>query len=74
MTRTLVLALVIALAAGAADAAKQQCKDPKTGKFIKCPPPSSAVFPSAPKGAPHCTTGIPCGSTCIAKGKVCHKH
>jgi hypothetical protein len=22
--------------------------------------------------APHCTTGVPCGNTCIAKGKVCH--
>jgi hypothetical protein len=22
--------------------------------------------------APHCTTGVPCGNTCIAKGKTCH--
>jgi len=22
--------------------------------------------------APHCTTGVSCGNTCIAKGKVCH--
>lgn len=23
-------------------------------------------------GAPHCTTGVACGNTCIAKGKTCH--
>jgi hypothetical protein len=23
--------------------------------------------------APHCTTGKPCGNSCIAKDKVCHK-
>jgi hypothetical protein len=23
-------------------------------------------------GAPHCATGVACGNTCIAKGKVCH--
>jgi len=23
-------------------------------------------------GAPHCTTGVACGNTCIARGKVCH--
>jgi ABC-type proline/glycine betaine transport system substrate-binding protein len=93
-----ITALAVASAllfASAADAAK--CKDPKTGKFIKCPPaaaataspsakpasaaakPVSATAPamasaSAPakSGAPHCTTGKPCGKACIAKDKVCH--
>jgi len=23
--------------------------------------------------APHCVKGVPCGKTCIAKGKVCHE-
>jgi hypothetical protein len=23
--------------------------------------------------APHCTTGKPCGNSCIAKDKVCHQ-
>ena len=32
------LSLVIGTAAGAAP-----CKDPKTGKFIKCPPPAAKV-------------------------------
>jgi hypothetical protein len=51
------LAFVLALAAGVADA--KSCKDPKTGKVIKCPPtaarPQTLVFPpervviSAPK-------------------------
>jgi hypothetical protein len=34
------------------------------GKFVKCPPVATAH---------HCTSGVPCGNTCIAKGKVCHK-
>ena len=52
-------ALTMGLAlAGGADA--KQCRDAH-GKFIKC-----VVH------APQCKTGVPCGNTCIAKGKVCH--
>jgi hypothetical protein len=39
-TIALITALTVALAAGAADA--KSCKDPKTGKFIKCPVPAAA--------------------------------
>ena len=73
-------ALVLAIAGGADAAAK--CKDPKTGKFIKCPP--AAAAPAAPAGAaapaaaaagkpPHCVKGKVCGNACIAVTKVCHK-
>ena len=73
MTRIMIAALVLALSAGVADA--KSCKDPKTGKFIKCPPPvtNTTSSTSSSGGAPHCTTGVPCGHSCIAKGKVCHK-
>ncbi|MBV9996282.1 MAG: hypothetical protein JO127_13840 [Caulobacteraceae bacterium] len=77
----LIAAVAIALAAGAADA--KQCKDPKTGKFIKCPPAAAATAAPATTAAaasattgghpPHCTVGKPCGNSCIAKDKVCHK-
>lgn len=62
--------------ASAADAAS--CKDPKTHKFVKCPPPAVATNSSpapaaaaAAAGAPKCKVGKPCGKTCIAKNKVC---
>jgi hypothetical protein len=53
--------------ASAADAAS--CKDPKTHKFVTCPPPAAAAPSSA--GLPHCKVGKPCGKSCIAKNKVC---
>jgi len=60
--RSFVIAAVAALAfVSAADA--KQCRD-ASGKFVKC---------AAAQAAHHCTTGVPCGNTCIAKGKVCHK-
>jgi hypothetical protein len=73
MKRALMLAVILALSAGAADAASK-CKDAK-GKFIKCPPAVAAVVSSAPTAGhpPHCVKGVPCGNACIAKGKVCHK-
>jgi hypothetical protein len=74
MRRVLMLAAILALSASSVSAATK-CTDPKTHKFIKCPPPAAAQS-SAPTGghkAPHCTTGVPCGNSCIAKGKVCHK-
>jgi hypothetical protein len=78
MNRALAIFAAFALAlsiAGAADAKTAQCKDPKTGKFIKCPPPAAAPATTpAAGGPPHCTKGVPCGKTCIAKGKVCHVH
>jgi hypothetical protein len=80
----LIVACAFALAAaGAADA--KSCKDPKTGKFVTCPAAaaapgtaaSAAATPAAATaasgGAPHCKTGKPCGNSCIAKDKVCHK-
>jgi hypothetical protein len=38
-------------------------------------PMASAAAPSASTsgGAPHCKTGKPCGNSCIAQNKVCHK-
>jgi uncharacterized membrane protein len=59
------LAAVLALTASAAIAAPA-CRDAK-GKFVKCPPPAAAEH------HPVCKTGKPCGNTCIAKEKVCHK-
>jgi hypothetical protein len=40
MTRALLLAMILSLAAGVADA--KQCRDPH-GKFIKCPPPHATA-------------------------------
>jgi hypothetical protein len=71
MKRILLTAAVLVMAASTAMAATQ-CKDPKTGKFVKCPPPAASSAPAS-SGAPHCTTGKPCGHTCIAKNKTCHK-
>ncbi|HXQ12863.1 MAG TPA: hypothetical protein VN805_17865 [Caulobacteraceae bacterium] len=74
MKRVLMMAAILALSASSVSAATK-CTDPKTHKFIKCPPPaaSSAAPASSSSHAPHCTTGVPCGHSCIAKGKVCHK-
>jgi hypothetical protein len=77
MKRALLLAVILALGAGIADA--KQCKDPKTGKFVKCPPAAAATTTTTTSSSsssshpPHCVKGVPCGNTCIAKGKVCHK-
>ena len=70
-----VLTLAIVVALGASGAYAKSCKDPTTGKFITCPaataPATTAPATTATK--PHCTTGVPCGNSCIAKSKVCHK-
>jgi hypothetical protein len=81
MYRTVSLALVLALGISSGALAKQ-CRDDK-GKFIKCPPAAAAPAGPAPAaasapmksnaGAPVCKTGKPCGNSCIAKNKVCHK-
>jgi hypothetical protein len=73
MKRVLMMAAILALSASSVSAATK-CTDPKTHKFIKCPPPAaSPAAPASSSHAPHCTKGVPCGNTCIAKGKVCHK-
>jgi hypothetical protein len=82
--RILILAATMAFAfASMADASS--CKDPKTGKFIKCPAAAAApaatassaksmATPSATAGKkPVCKKGVACGNSCIAVGKVCHK-
>jgi len=91
MHRLAIIALVLAVAGGAYAA---PCRDPASGKFVKCqtagapaaaPAPSmedaksdaaadtrADGMPSASK-APVCKVGKPCGKSCIAKDKVCHK-
>jgi hypothetical protein len=73
MRRLIVLAAVLAMAAGAADA--KSCKDTK-GKFTKCPPAAAAIS-AAPMAAgshpKHCVKGKACGNTCISVKDVCHK-
>lgn len=64
MTRILTLAAVLAMAASTALAAP--CRDDH-GKFIKCPPPPAAHHD------PVCKIGKPCGHSCIARDKVCHR-
>ena len=61
--RILAVAAALTLAFSSASLAKEQCRDAK-GKFMKCP------AAAAPK---QCKTGKPCGNSCIAKDKVCHK-
>jgi hypothetical protein len=84
MLRTIAIAAaVFSLAlAGAADA--KSCRDAK-GKFVKCE--AAAAAPAATTSAttatstktsttgghPVCKKGKPCGNSCIAVNKVCHK-
>jgi hypothetical protein len=76
MKRMIVLAAVLAMASGVADA--KSCKDAK-GKFTKCPPAAAAMSAapmasmSSTKAAKHCVKGKVCGGTCIALKDVCHK-
>jgi hypothetical protein len=78
MIRTLLAAAALSLMIGTAAGAAAPCKDNK-GKFIKCPAPPVAPKPAATKTwtatktTKVCKTGKPCGNTCIAKDKVCHK-
>ena len=64
--KTLLAVAALSLLGSAAIGAP--CKDPKTGTFIKCPPPATAA--AKPKVW---KTGKPCGNSCIAKDKACHK-
>ena len=34
---------------------------------------AALAFSTSATAAPNCKTGVPCGNTCIAKGKVCHQ-
>jgi hypothetical protein len=70
MNRILTLAIILALGASGANAAA--CKDPKTGKFIKCPVAAAAPM-AATAGGPKCVKGKRCGNACIAVTKICHK-
>jgi hypothetical protein len=87
-TLTLLATAAFALSlAGAADAAKGgapyaldakgNCHD-SAGKMAKkslcaTPAPAAAATAAPAAGAPHCDKGKPCGNSCIAKDKVCHK-
>ncbi len=71
-----------------AKTANARCKDAK-GHFIACSatggmsamsaapaktPSMAAAKPVTPQTADaKCKTGVPCGPSCIPKGKVCHK-
>ena len=33
---------------------------------------AALAFATSASAAPNCKVGVPCGNTCIAKGKVCH--
>jgi hypothetical protein len=75
MFKTFAIAAALTLAfAGAADA--KSCKDAK-GKFTKCPAaaaaPAAAGGMASMAGHPQCKKGKPCGASCIAMNKVCHK-
>jgi hypothetical protein len=75
--RSLALAAILALALAPPAMAKNQCRDAH-GKFTPCPATSKSKSSSSSlgynsTGGPHCTTGKPCGKSCIAKDKVCHK-
>jgi hypothetical protein len=78
--RSLALVAILTLALASPTMAKTQCKDAK-GKFTSCSSSSSTKTDKSgynmksTKGAaaPHCSTGKPCGNSCISKDKVCHK-
>ena len=73
MTAAAALALSLA---GASQAAP--CRDAK-GHFVKCPPaatqsaPANAPAANAPAHSRNANKGKPCGNSCIAMDKVCHK-
>ena len=69
--RSIALAAALLVAFGSPALAKTaSCRD-SHGKFTSCTSPVGGV-PAAPV-AKQCKTGKPCGSSCIAKDKVCHK-
>ena len=82
--RSLALAAVLCLTLVPAAFAKAPCRDAK-GHFTKCPPAAVATTAAtshmSSMGAmssmaahhPACKKGKPCGNSCIAVDKVCHK-
>lgn len=86
MRKTMILAAMAGLAfASVADA--KSCKDAK-GHHVKCPVATSlaadkthalavdnkgGTLMATSGGSPHCVKGKPCGHSCIAMDKVCHK-
>lgn len=56
-------------AAGAAPAAKSTMAKTKGGTTFTAPAPAFRSTAAPAK----CKTGVPCGKSCIPKGKVCHK-
>ena len=73
---TLAAILCLALAPSAFAAASHSvvlgaasCRDAH-GHFAKCPPPSAM---SSMGHHPVCKKGKPCGNSCIAQDKICHK-
>ncbi len=66
--RSLVLVAILSLAIVPAAYAKDACRDAK-GHFAKCPPPAMSTMGHHPV----CKKGKPCGNSCIAQDKVCHK-
>jgi hypothetical protein len=66
MRNVLILAATITLALSGNAIAKDKCRDDH-GKFTKCPAPMAMAHHK------DCKVGKPCGDSCIAKDKVCHK-
>jgi hypothetical protein len=58
------IALAVAALFVASSASRAPCRDDH-GRFIKCP--------AVEEHHPVCKVGKPCGHSCIAKDKVCHK-
>jgi hypothetical protein len=82
--KTLLLALAVSITFGAPASAQlnpqqQRMKDCNTqasgmtGDARKTFMSSCLSGGSAETKGPHCTKGKPCGNSCIAKDKVCHK-
>ncbi len=78
MLRTLAVIAALALASTASAQtldAKGKCHDAK-GKMAAMSVCKAATAPAtgpAASGAPNCKKGKPCGHSCIAMNKVCHK-
>jgi hypothetical protein len=70
MKRIIMLAVILAMAAGAADA--KSCKD-ANGKFIACPAAASSAKPGSCAKPPQCKKGKLCGCACISAKDTCHK-
>jgi hypothetical protein len=79
---SIAIAIVVALTVSASaqlSSQQQRMKDCNTqasgmsGDARKQFMSSCLSGPAAETKGPHCTNGKPCGNSCIAKDKVCHK-